>query len=424
MCMRGHGREPGPGRGDPARAAHAVVPQHLVLGPGRPRRRARASSADGGTLRRRAPRPGRLVLAGDGAPERAVLRQRDQRRAAVGRCRSVAVPEGRHQRPRGARRRHGQPRPDRHQGARCSTRSTCPAGGHRRDPAAAGQVDPTPAARPRAPGSTSARLRRRDGARRAEADEFFAELTPLGTAPTRRWSCGRPGRDDVGQAVLPLRRRAAGSTATRPAAAAGRPAARPQRRVAAPGQADVISMPDPWEYPWFAAWDLAFHCVRDRPRRPGVRQEAAAAGAARVVHAPQRADAGVRVGLRRREPAGARVGRAAGLRDRRVARPRLPGQRVFHKLLLNFTWWVNRKDSRRQQHLRGRLPRAGQHRPDRPLGAAAGGRRLEQSDGTGWMAMYASTCWRWRSSWPSTTRAYEDMATKFLEHFAYIADGR
>ena len=81
--------------------------------------------------------------------------------------------------------------------------------------------------------------------------------------------------------------------------------------------ADVISMPDPWEYPWYAAWDLAFHCVADRACRPGVRQGPAAARAARVVHAPERPDPGVRVGLRRRQPAGARLGGAARLRDRR-----------------------------------------------------------------------------------------------------------
>ena len=120
----------------------------------------------------------------------------------------------------------------------------------------------------------------------------------------------------------------------------------------------------------------------DRARRPGVRQEAAAAAAARVVHAPQRADPGVRVGLRRREPAGARVGRAAGLRDRRVARPRLPGQGV-PQAAAQLHLVGQPQGQRRQQHLRGRLPRAGQHRPDRPLGPAAGGRaaRAERRHG-------------------------------------------
>ena len=96
--------------------------------------------------------------------------------------------------------------------------------------------------------------------------------------------------------------------------------------------------------------------------------------------------------------------------------------RVFHKLLLNFTWWVNRKDARRQQRLRGRLPRAGQHRPVRPLGGAAGAAPAgaERRHAPGWR-ITRSTCWRSRWCSPSDDRSYEDIATKFFEHFAYIA---
>ena len=137
--------------------------------------------------------------------------------------------------------------------------------------------------------------------------------------------------------------------------------------------ADVISMPDKWEYPWYAAWDLAFHCVPlalvDRP----VRQGPAAPAVPRVVHAPQRPAPRLRVGVRRREPAGARVGGAAGVRARRLAMTTSSSQRIFQKLLLNFTWWVNRKDAAGQQRVRGRLPRPRQHRPHRPLGPAARG---------------------------------------------------
>ena len=184
---------------------------------------------------------------------------------------------------------------------------------------------------------------------------------------------------------------------------------------------DVISMPDPWEYPWYAAWDLAFHCVRHRPGRPGLRQGAAAAAAARVVHAPQRPDPGVRVGVRRREPAGARLGGAAGVRDRRRPRLRLPGpgdaQAAAQLHLVG-----QPQGHRRQQRLRGRLPRAGQRRPVRPLGGAAGRRRAgavrrHRLDG----ACTRSTCWTWRSCWPIHDRTYVDIATKFFEHFAYIA---
>ena len=66
---------------------------------------------------------------------------------------------------------------------------------------------------------------------------------------------------------------------------------------------DVISMPDKWEYPWYAAWDLAFHVLRPDARRPGLRQAAAEADAPRAVHAPERPDPGLRVEFRRRQPA-------------------------------------------------------------------------------------------------------------------------
>ena len=75
----------------------------------------------------------------------------------------------------------------------------------------------------------------------------------------------------------------------------------------------VLSMPDKWEYPWFAAWDLAFHCVAARPGRPGVRQGAALGPALRAVPAPQRPDPRLRVGVLRPQPAGARLGGLAGL---------------------------------------------------------------------------------------------------------------
>ena len=88
--------------------------------------------------------------------------------------------------------------------------------------------------------------------------------------------------------------------------------------------ADVISMPDEWEYPWFAAWDLAFHAVAAGPRRPGVRQGAAGADVPGMGDAPERPTARLRVGVRRRQPAGARLGGLARLPHRRLPGPRLP----------------------------------------------------------------------------------------------------
>ena len=179
---------------------------------------------------------------------------------------------------------------------------------------------------------------------------------------------------------------------------AGDPAARRRRPAAGTGATahwwhmnsfDVISMPDPWEYPWYAAWDLAFHCVTHRPGRPRLRQAAAAAAAARVVPAPQRADPGVRVGVRRRQPAGARLGGAAGVRDSTAAATTSFLARVMHKLLLNFTWWVNRKDTGGNNVFEGGFLGLDNVGPfDRSAALPVAG-VLEQSDGTGWMAMYA-----------------------------------
>ncbi len=111
---------------------------------------------------------------------------------------------------------------------------------------------------------------------------------------------------------------------------------------------DILSMPDNWEYPWFAAWDLAFHVHRVGRDRPGVRQAAAAAADARVVHAPERPGARLRVGFRDVNPP---VHAWAALRVYQIERKmtgvrrRVFLERVFQKLLLNFTWWVNRKDA-------------------------------------------------------------------------------
>ena len=120
------------------------------------------------------------------------------------------------------------------------------------------------------------------------------------------------------QAVLPYDV-AAGSTAIPASPRRRRAAARPQRGLAAPHNADVLSMPDNWEYPWFAAWDLGVPLHPAGDGRPRLREGPAAAPDARVVHAPQRPAARLRVGVRRRQPAGARLGRLARLRDRSAA---------------------------------------------------------------------------------------------------------
>ena len=171
---------------------------------------------------------------------------------------------------------------------------------------------------------------------------------------------------------------------------------------------DVISMPDKWEYPWFAAWDLAFHCAPLVAGRRRLRQGAGRAAAQHQVPAPERPDPGVRVELQRRQPARHGVGCALRLRarggDPRRGRSRVPGPRL--RSAADQLHLVGEPQGpRRPQPVPGRVPRARQHRRLRPLGAAAR-RRHASSRRTarhGWRST-ASGCCRSRSSWPSTTR--------------------
>ena len=152
--------------------------------------------------------------------------------------------------------------------------------------------------------------------RRREADDFYDRLQ---TGAVRR-SAARPaagaGRDDLEQAVLLLRRAAVAEGRSRPADAASRNAnADAITSGCHLNNADIISMPDKWEYPWYAAWDLAFHTMSLALVDPEFAKTAAGPAHARVVHAPERPAAGVRVGVWRRQPAGARVGDLARVSD-------------------------------------------------------------------------------------------------------------
>ena len=140
---------------------------------------------------------------------------------------------------------------------------------------------------------------------------------------------------------------------------------------------DVISMPDKWEYPWFAAWDLAFHCAPLSLVDVDFAKEQVELLLDDPVPAPERPDPGLRVELQRRQPARDRVGRAVRLRargrDPRRGRPRVPGARV--RAAADELHVVGQpQGSRRPQPLPGRLPRPRQHRHLRSLGAAAGRR--------------------------------------------------
>ena len=108
--------------------------------------------------------------------------------------------------------------------------------------------------------------------------------------------------------------------------------------------ADILSMPDPWEYPWFAAWDLAFHAVTLAHIDPTFAKYQLLRPVPRVVPAPERRAARLRVVVRRRQPAGPRRGGAASSGTSTGGATRTFLKRIFHKLLLNFTWWLNRED--------------------------------------------------------------------------------
>jgi hypothetical protein len=188
--------------------------------------------------------------------------------------------------------------------------------------------------------------------------------------------------------------------------------------------ADVISMPDKWEYPWYAAWDLAFHCIplalvdsdfakdqltlmlREWYMHPNG-QIPAYEWAFGDVNPPVHAWAAWRVYKIDKK--------RKGKGDRAFL------QRVFHKLLLNFTWWVNRKDAEGMNIFQGGflgLDNIGVFDRSAPLPT---GGYIEQSDGTSWMAMYTLNLLAIALELAAEEPSYEDVASKFWEHFIYIA---
>jgi hypothetical protein len=187
---------------------------------------------------------------------------------------------------------------------------------------------------------------------------------------------------------------------------------------------DVISMPDKWEYPWYAAWDHAFHMVAFAPIDPDFAKEQlvlflrewymhpagqlpAYEWALSDVNPPVHAWA---------------CWRAYKITGPRGGRDRLFLSRVFQKLLINFTWWVNRKDVEGKHLFSGGflgLDNIGVFDRSRPL---PGGGRLAQADATAWMAFYCTTMLSMALELAAGNPAYEDVASKFFEHFVAIAD--
>jgi hypothetical protein len=184
--------------------------------------------------------------------------------------------------------------------------------------------------------------------------------------------------------------------------------------------ADIVSMPDEWEYPWFAAWDLAFHCValahvdvdfakeqlvllgREWAMHPDG-QLPAYEWAFGDVNPPIHAWAAWQVYV------------LDGRRDREFL------VRICTKLLLNFAWWVNRKDSDGSNLFEGGflgMDNIGLFDRSAPLPP---GYRLEQSDATSWMAFYCLQLLQISIELAHAVPAWDDIATKFLEHYLMIA---
>lgn len=188
--------------------------------------------------------------------------------------------------------------------------------------------------------------------------------------------------------------------------------------------ADIISMPDKWEYPWYAAWDLAFHCIplakidpvfakqqlilltREWYMHPNGQLPAYEWNFSDV-NPPVHAWAAWEVYTMEKQK--------TGTGDEKFL------EAIFHKLLINFTWWVNRKDQDNRNIFQGGflgLDNIGVFDRSAPL---PGGGRLEQADATSWMAMYCLNMMRIALELALSNHVYEDMGTKFFEHFLLIA---
>lgn len=187
---------------------------------------------------------------------------------------------------------------------------------------------------------------------------------------------------------------------------------------------DIISMPDKWEYPWYAAWDLAFHCVVFSIADPAFAKKQlilltrewymhpngelpAYEWSFSNVNPPVHAWASWRVYKIDKK--------ATGEGDIRFL------ESVFHKLLLNFTWWVNRKDLQNHNIFQGGflgLDNIGLFDRNQPLPY---GIQMEQADATAWMAMFSLNMLRIALELSTVNPVCQDLATKFLEHFLYIA---
>jgi len=187
----------------------------------------------------------------------------------------------------------------------------------------------------------------------------------------------------------------------------------------------VMSMPDTWEYPWYAAWDLAFHCVPLAMLDPDFAKSQLDLLLREWYQHPNGAVPAYEWEFGDVNPpviawAAWRVYKIEYKHYGRSDRVFL--ERVFHKLMLNFTWWVNRKDSEGNNVFQGGflgLDNIGVFDRSAPL---PGGGCIEQSDGTSWMGMFCLNMMTIALELALVNPVYEDIATKFFEHFLFIAD--
>jgi hypothetical protein len=258
--------------------------------------------------------------------------------------------------------------------------------------------------------------------RRAEADEFYADLTPPDASPdeasvmrqafggmlwskqffhynVERWLDGDPA-----QPLPPPARKAGRNSGWRHL-----------------NNHDVISMPDTWEYPWYASWDLAFHCAVLAHVSPAFAKAQLLTICREWYMHPNGQLPAYEWDFGDVNPpvqawAALRVFEIDGSADYDFLR------RIFAKLVINFTWWVNRKDAAGNNVFEGGFLGLDNIGPiDRSAQLPVAG-LLEQADGTSWMATYCLNMLEIALVLARHDKVYEDLAIKFFEHFAYIGD--
>jgi len=187
---------------------------------------------------------------------------------------------------------------------------------------------------------------------------------------------------------------------------------------------DVISMPDTWEYPWFAAWDLAFHMIPFTKLDPQFAKDQLVLLLREWYMHPNGQIPAYEFAFGDVNPPvhAWSCWRTYKMTGDRGQRDRVFLSRTFQKLVINFTWWVNRKDAEGKNIFGGGflgLDNIGVFDRSKPLPT---GGRLQQADGTAWMAFYCSTLLSIALELAQDNPATEDMASKFFEHFVAIAD--